>query len=60
MSALMISMIKVKEPAKLQEYLPKVSKIGSSYGAEMVFVGPATFSPGSSYYYYCYYDYLYY
>jgi uncharacterized protein (DUF1330 family) len=38
----MISMIKVKEPAKLQEYLPKVSKIGSSYGAEMVFVGPAT------------------
>lgn len=41
MTALMISMINVKQPAKLQEYLPKVKQLGTSFGAELVFSGPA-------------------
>lgn len=41
MSALMISMINVKQPAKLQDYLPKVKRLGTSFGAELVFSGPA-------------------
>lgn len=41
MSALMISMINVKDQAKLGEYLAKVSQLGAGYGAEMVFKGPA-------------------
>lgn len=40
MTALMISTIKVKQPEKLQEYLPKVSQLGSRHGAELVFKGP--------------------
>lgn len=42
MTALMISTITVKEPAKLQEYLPKVKAHGNDYGAELIFSGPAT------------------
>lgn len=41
MPALMISMINVKQPAKLQEYLPKVKQLGATFGAELVFSGPA-------------------
>ena len=39
MTALMISRIKVKDPAKLQTYLAKVQAVAGPYRAEMVFRG---------------------
>ncbi len=39
MSALMVSRIKVKDPAKLKQYLQDVQKVAAPYGAEMVFRG---------------------
>ena len=39
MSALMVSRIKVRDPAKLRQYLQAVQKLAAPYGAEMVFRG---------------------
>ena len=39
MSALMVSRIKVKDPAKLSQYLQDVQTVAAPYGAEMVFRG---------------------
>ena len=39
MSALMVSRIKVRDPAKLGQYLQAVQKLAAPYGAEMVFRG---------------------
>lgn len=42
MSAVMISMIKVKNKDKLQEYMQKVMQLGTQYDAEMLFRGPVS------------------
>lgn len=39
MSALMVSMIKVKNQEKLAQYLKQVTQIARGYGAEIVFRG---------------------
>lgn len=39
MSALMISTITVKDPAKFQEYLAKTQEVARTFGAEIVFRG---------------------